>query len=91
MSVRTRVFRFRLTEAEDKRLSRRAEKAGLTKADVIRKALRWPLAGEPTPPAGEAAEKVIERAKATGKAADPDTEPGAAALQQVAQRIAGKR
>lgn len=68
------IFRFRISEEDYADLVRRSEKAGLTKADVIRRALHWPLSRPTQPEDGHVREEPLSG------------EPGTTALEQLQQR-----
>lgn len=84
---RDSIFRFRLSAAEAERLQFEADERGLSKADLIRDALGWGIAGLTRPdPAG--------RSPSTSKSPKPrrtaDT-PGASGLAALQRRIAANR
>lgn len=78
--VRDRVFRFRISEAEDKRFRQLAADRGVDRAELIREALG--LNG------GEASSLP---APATSEKPDPKKEPGVAGITELAERMARKR
>lgn len=85
---REAIFRFRITAQEAERLDSEATERGITKADLIREALGWkkaekaPRSARPAPLAPtQPAEKPI----------DPARQPGLAAIQELAQRLGGKK
>lgn len=81
--ARTKVFRFRINDAEDERFRRLAKERGVERADLIREVLGLALGSSsdtPLPPAAVPAARP-----------DPKSEPGAAALTEVAERIQRKR
>jgi hypothetical protein len=82
---RSEVFRFRLTPEEQDRLAREAADAGLSKADLIRRALGWDGRAQPTASPAAAIPPPVPK----GKAADPKREPGKAAIEELAKRIHG--
>jgi len=88
VTKKTRIFRFRLDDAEQERLQRETDERGLSsKADRIREALGWgPLAARALPPSPQTRE-VIRRPE--GPAADPEEEIGMAAIEELAKRIHG--
>lgn len=90
MSRREEIFRFRLNEEEQARLGREAAERGLSKADRIREALGWDRRAEPKAPlATTGAVAAVVGKPPTGKPADPEREPGKAAIEELAQRIHG--
>ncbi|HEX6456248.1 MAG TPA: hypothetical protein VF009_06980 [Solirubrobacterales bacterium] len=83
---RSEVYRFRLSPEEQDRLQREADERGLeSKADRIREALGW----TPTVRPVSEATKAVIRPPSDGPAADPATEPGNAAIEELAKRIHG--
>lgn len=84
---RSEIYRFRLDPEEQERLGREAAEAGLSKADLIRRALGWDTRSAARPASGAVA-AVISKAP-TSKPADPAREPGKAAIEELAQRISG--
>jgi hypothetical protein len=78
-SVRSVTFRFRISPAEDVRFRALAKERGVGRAELIREALGLAFA-QPTPPAVVPADRP-----------DPKTEPGAAAMVEVAERIQRKK
>jgi hypothetical protein len=81
--TRGAVFQLRLSTPEAQKLEDQAKEAGLSKADLIRRALGWDITKRPTRTAP--VRDVVAQAP-TG-AVDPDREPGKAALQSLAQRL----
>lgn len=71
---RETIFRFRISEEDYADLVRRSERSGLTKADVIRRALHWPLSRPAQPENGRVRAETLSG------------EPGATALEQLEQR-----
>jgi hypothetical protein len=80
------VFQLRLSVPEAERLESQAKDAGLSKADLIRKALGWDITRRPTRTAP--VRDVV--AAAPEQAVDPEKQPGAAALQALAKRLGRK-
>jgi hypothetical protein len=81
------VFRFRLRPGERDRLDREAAAKGLSKADLIREALGWECNAAPSLPPSAAALGLVAKAPV---GADPEAEPGKAALEGLAKRIHGR-
>jgi hypothetical protein len=80
-SVRSRTFRFRISPREDRRFRVLAAERGVDRAELIREVLGLNLVeGAPPPPAAVPADRP-----------DPKTEPGAAAMVEVAERIQRKK
>jgi hypothetical protein len=80
-SVRSITFRFRISPAEDRRFRQLARERGVHRVELIREALGLNLIeGSPLPPAAVPADRP-----------DPKTEPGAAAMVEVAERIQRKK
>lgn len=82
--ARPHYFKLRLDEAELRDLEERAERQGRTKADVIRGALGW------NPERKSRRVDHMARQIADGKPekrADPQTEPGKAAIERLAKQI----
>jgi hypothetical protein len=82
---RSNVFQLRLTDAEAERLEAEVAERGLaSKADRIREALGWKKADKTPHPA-----RRRPIATPTEQPADPDRQPGLAAMQQLAKRLKG--
>lgn len=76
------VFQLRLSVPEAERLESQAKDAGLSKADLIRKALGWDITKRPTRTAARPGRT------ATSAAKKPDDNVGKAALEELRRRIA---
>lgn len=81
---RDAIFRFRLSGADAERLEREATEEGLSKADLIRRRLGWDITALPTRDMSHIPISVTE------EEVDPETRPGASALQQLAKRLGRK-
>jgi hypothetical protein len=86
MSRRGAVFQLRLLDDEPQRLEDQAKEAGLSKADLIRKALGWDITGRPTRSSPPQSAVPTDPA---GRPIDPDKQPGLAAIHQIARKLKG--
>jgi hypothetical protein len=84
---RRSVFQLRLLDTEAQRLEDQAKEAGLSKADLIRKALGWDTTDRsprtPTP------QLAVPPAPAE-RPVDPERQPGLAAIQEIANKLGRK-
>jgi hypothetical protein len=82
---RQTYFKLRLDDAERRDLEERAEQEGRTKADVIRSAMGWKPERK-SRRVGHMARQIAKGGAAEGQA-DPETEPGKAAIERLAKQI----
>ncbi len=83
-----KFFKFRISDEEQARLLAEAEERGITRADRIREALGWDRASAPVLPTSQRTKDAIVKPP-PGPPADPDKEPGKAAIEELAKRIHG--
>lgn len=88
MSRRDEVFRLRVTPEEQDSLGREAAERGLSKADLIRVALGWDARAPKAAVSSTAVVAALGKAP-SGPKADPEREPGKAAIEALAKRISG--
>jgi hypothetical protein len=82
---RDSIFRFRVTPVEADRLQTEADAQGLSKADLIRKALGWDITALPSRDMSQVLSVPVPE-----EPIDADKRPGASAIQQLAQRLGRK-
>lgn len=82
-----KIFRMRLDEEYAARLDREAKEEGLSKANLVRKRLGWPLVDRGPQPARPVIDQGSLTAAPPVTVVDPERQPGMSALQQIQERL----